>query len=173
MDLPSRPSSASRPRRKIFCITAQRPNALHVPLDDIDDDTSDSDGEAEEQPTPVIVPPVIVIPPEWEVIHREEEKARAIAEKEEHIRRLRARIAELAEKKKTSSEQATPTGALTPATASSIAESAIKGAFGNPAKASASAIVPATDGGGDDLLVTAEGLHGNHRTLTIQTRAWT
>ncbi|BEI79845.1 hypothetical protein CcaverHIS002_0103740 [Cutaneotrichosporon cavernicola] len=152
MDQPSRPPSASRPRRKIFCVTAQRPTALTVPLDD---HPSDSDGE-DELPTPAILPPVIVIPPEWETIQKEEEKARKIAEKDEHIRRLRERIAALAEKKKTCSTPSTPTGALTPATASSITEWAIKEEFNHSAKASISTTAPAIDAACHDLPVAVE-----------------
>lgn len=152
MDQPSRPPSGGRPRRKIFCVTAQRPAALTVLLDD---HPSDSEGE-DEQPTPVILPPAIVIPPEWETIQKEEEKARKIAEKDEHIRRLRERIAELAEKKKTCSAPPTPTGALTPATASSITECAIQGELNIAVNASMSTTAPAGDAGRDDLPVTVE-----------------
>ncbi|BEJ10918.1 hypothetical protein CspHIS471_0103400 [Cutaneotrichosporon sp. HIS471] len=152
MDQPSRPPSASRPRRKIFCVTAQRPTALTVPLDD---HPSDSDAE-DEQLTPAILPPVIVIPPEWETIQKEEEKARKIAEKDEHIRRLRERIAALAEKKKSCSTPSTPTGALTPTTASSITEWAIKEEFNNSAKASISTTAPAVDAACHDLPVAVE-----------------
>lgn len=173
MDQPSRPASAARlapSRRKIFCITTQRSVKLSLSLDD--DSESESEDEA---PAPVIVPPVIEIPPDWETVLRD----RAIAEKDAHIRRLQENIAKLAAMKQASA-QATPSGALTPATANSIAESAIKSTIGMPKAAELQDNLPAStskphaeEGESNQPADATEGLQDVLlRILTTQTRAW-
>lgn len=168
MDLPSRPASVTRlalPRRKIFCITAQRTVKLSMPLDD---DDSESESE-DESPAPIIEPPIIEIPPDWETVRKNDEQARAIAEKEAHIRHLREQIAMLAAKKEASA-QATPNGSLTPATAQSIAESAIKSAIGmtGAPKPQAQSLASATARLSDDAESKSEGLQDLFRSLTLR-----
>lgn len=169
MDGPSRPSSVTRlapPRRKIFCITTQHRAKLSVPLDGDSDSESEDEEESSSSSQPPVIP-VIEIPPDWETFRKNDEQARAIAEKEAHIRRLREKIAALAAKKK-SSAQATPSGALTPATADSVVESAIKADLQARSPLSTSDSPPAESSTGEEPAKIAEGLLCNLRLLTTR-----
>ncbi|WOO86067.1 uncharacterized protein LOC62_07G009552 [Vanrija pseudolonga] len=122
MDNRSRPLTTMRftyTNKRLFCPIPQDTDRLQLSLDD---DSEDSEDE-EPSSAPFTAPPVIVIPPPYDLASLKlAEKSLRLAEKEAEIRRLKEQIQERLRLKQASTPSgSTPNGSSTPTDASRVA----------------------------------------------------